>query len=164
MRVLLGVLLQVRQRAQPILAITMAIRSELGLYGILPLQSQSNDSWHVWKPWKSDCPKVLSFVSLFHSSHRARGELGIQLCLCHVGKLSHHLCQCICAVLQYSQHMVLPVCYSLCMWYEPTPYSSSSPSNYEYLFGIAQSSSMNNAIMVQRVGTTWHQCNNLFGW
>ena len=40
------------------------------------------------------------------------------------------------------------------MWYEPTPYSSSSPSNYEYLFGIAQSSSMNYAIMVQRVGTT----------
>ena len=51
-------------------------------------------------------------------------------------------------------NIVLPLNYSICLWYEPTPYSSSSPNSYEYLFGISQSSSMNYAILVQRIGTS----------
>ena len=49
-------------------------------------------------------------------------------------------------------NIVLPVGYSICLWYQPTPYSS--PNYYEYLFGIAQSSSLVYAIMVQRIATT----------
>ena len=49
-------------------------------------------------------------------------------------------------------NIVLPASYSVCLWYEPTPYSS--PNYYEYLFGLAHSSSMIYGLLVERVATT----------
>ena len=78
LRVPLGVPLQLRLRAQPILAVTIWAWG-LGPHGILPLQSHPNDSGRAWKARGPGNRHVLSFGGSFQPSHRAGRELGVQL-------------------------------------------------------------------------------------
>ena len=48
-------------------------------------------------------------------------------------------------------NLVLPTSYSVCFWYEPTPYAGS-PNAYEYILDISQS--LNYALLMQRIATS----------
>lgn len=50
-------------------------------------------------------------------------------------------------------NLILPPSYSVCLWYQPTPYSSSSPNSYEFVFGISQTSGA-YGLFAQRISTS----------